>query len=284
MKNAENIRTLLHAMNGFAFAYDSLRVEIEKYESETGASVNDLPGFTDNYPFDKSFDELAVDLWVSSTVDKVRQSAFKVLNYEYLNTGGNCMVGVFEVWLPEKKQTVYVYVNEEGYTMSVVDYIRHELEIHDYDELMIECGDWGRVTGHETYFELYRHCLNEYTKSDCRYFGYIRELPYHLLSDELQNKVPAGYREWCDTENGSVIGTNGEDIVVSEYFGSTDDDEKMLEAIKEFRRWHDTTAGVEEYYNESYKLELAGHKIELPFMADVWDAVDTMLERTIRDW
>ena len=284
MKNAENIRTLLHAMNGFAFAYDSLRVEIEKYESETGASVNDLPGFTDNYPFDKSFDELAVDLWVSSTVDKVRQSAFKVLNYEYLNTGGNCMVGVFEVWLPEKKQTVYVYVNEEGYTMSVVDYIRHELEIHDYDELMIECGDWGRVTGHETYFELYRHCLNEYTKSDCRHFGYIRELPYHLLSDELQNKVPAGYREWCDTENGSVIGTNGEDIVVSEYFGSTDDDEKMLEAVKEFKRWHDTTAGVEEYYNESYKLEFAGHKIELPFMADVWDAVDTMLERTIRDW
>lgn len=284
MKNAENVRTLLHAMNGFALAYDSLRAEIEKYESETGASVNDLPGFTDSYPFDKSFDELAVDLWVSDTVEKVRQSAFKVLNYEYLNTGGNCMVGIFEVWLPEKKQTVYVYVNEEGYTMSVVDYIRHELDIHDYDELMTECGDWGRVTGHEQYFELYRHCLNEYTKSDCRYFGNIRELPYHLLSDELQKKVPAGYREWCDTENGSVIGTNGEDVVVSEYFDPTDDDEKMLEAVKEFKRWHDTIAGCEEYYEEMYKLEIAGHKIELPFMADVFDAVDEMLKRTISDW
>lgn len=284
MKNAENVRTLLHAMNGFALAYDSLRVEIEKYESETGASVNDLPGFTDNYPFDKSFDELAVDLWVSNTVEKARQSAFHVLNYEYLNTGGNCMVGIFEVWLPERKQTIYVYVNEEGYTMSVVDYIRSDLEIHDYDELTIECGDWGRVTGHETYFELYRHCLNVYTKDDCKYFGYTRGLPYHLLSDELQNKVPAGYREWCEAENGDMIDTNGEDIVVSPAYESTSEEDKMLDAIKEFKRWHDTTAGVEKYYNEMYKLEFAGHKIELPFMADVWDAVDTMLERTIRDW
>lgn len=284
MKNAENVRKLLHTMNGFALAYDSLRVEIEKYESETGTSVNDLPGFTESYPFDKSFDELAVDMWVSNTVEKIRQSAFKVLNYEYLNTGGNCMVGIFEVWLPEKKQTVYVFVNEEGYTTSVVDYIRHDLEIYDYDELMIECGDWGRVTGHETYFELYRHCLNEYTKSDCRYFGYIKGLPYYLLSDELQRKVTAEYKRWLDDNEYDLIDTNGEDIIESVNYEIDSDEDKMLEAVKEFKRWHDTTAGVEKYYEEMYKLEFAGHKIELPFMADVWDAVDEMLKRTISDW
>lgn len=284
MKNAENVRTLLHAMNDFAIAYDCLRNAIESYEQKTGASVNDLPGFTDNYPFDKSFDELAVDLWASSTIDKIRQSAFKVLNYEYLNTGGNCMVGVFEVWLPEKKQSVYVFVNEEGYTMSVVDYVRHELEIDDYDELMIECGDWGRVTGHETYFELYRHCLNAYTKDDCRYFGYIRELPYHLLSDELQSKVPAGYREWCDTENGSVIGTNGEDVVVSEYFESSDDEDELLKAVKSFKRWHDTIAGDEEYYEDSYTITIADKSITLPFMASAFAGVDELLKIFISEW
>lgn len=284
MKNAENVRTLLHAMNGFGLAYDCLRSEIEKYEQETGASVNDLPGFTESYPFDKSFDELAVDLWVSDTVEKVRQSAFKVLNYEYLNTGGNCMVGIFEVWLPEKKQTVYVYVNEEGYTMSVVDYIRHELEIHDYDELMIECGDWGRVTGHEQYFELYRHCLNVYTKDDCKHFGYTRGLPYYLLSDELQHKVPAGYREWCEAENGDMIDTDGEDIVVSPSYEPTAAGGCELTAIKEFRRWHDTIAGVEEYYNSKYIIEIAGHRVELPFFAHVWNAVDDVLKETIEEW
>lgn len=284
MKNAENVRKLLHAMNGFAVAYDSLRVEIEKYEQETGASVNDLPGFTESYPFDKSFDELAVDLWIHHTVDKVRQSAFKVLNYEYMNTGGNCMVGVFEVRLPEKKQTVYVFVNEEGYTMSVVNYISNELEIDDYDELMVEYGDWGRVTGHETYFELYRHCLNEYTKSDCRYFKYTRQLPHHLLSDELQSQITADYQRWMDSNEYDSFETDGEKIIVNPIYRVASSDEEMLEAIKEFKRWHDTIAGCEEYYEEMYKLEIAGHKIELPFMADVFDAVDTMLERTIRDW
>lgn len=284
MKNAENVRTLLHAMNGFALAYDSLRVEIEKYEQETGASVNDLPGFTESYPFDKSFDELAVDLWVSDTVEKVRQSAFKVLNYEYLNTGGNCMVGIFEVWLPEKKQTVYVYVNEEGYTMSVVDYIRHELEIHDYDELMIECGDWGRVTGHEQYFELYRHCLNAYTKDDCKHFGYTRGLPYYLLSDELQNKVPAGYREWCEAENGDMIDTNGEDIVVSPAYESTTEDDKLIATVKEFQRWHESIGADERYYECDYTLTFADKKLMLPFVADVWDAIEYMLESVIKNY
>ena len=284
MKNVENLRKLLQTMNGFALAYDCLRVEIENYERETGASVNDLPGFTEGYPFDKSFDELAVDLWVSNTVEKIRQSAFKVLNYEYLNTGGNCMVGIFEVWLPEKKQTVYVYVNEEGYTMSVVDYIRNELEIYDYDELMIECGDWGRVTGHEQYFELYRHCLTEYTKSDCRYFGHTSQLPKYLLSDELQKQITEDYQRWMDANEYDTFETDGEKLIINPYYKVASSDEEMLEAIKEFKRWHDTTAGVEEYYNEMYKLEFAGRKIELPFMADVWDAVDTMLERTIRDW
>lgn len=284
MKNAENVRKLLHAMNGFAVAYDCLRSEINKYEQETETSVNDLPGFTESYPFDKSFDELPIDEWIHHTVDKIRRSAFKVLNYEYLNTGGNTMVGIFEVWLPEKKQTVYVYTNEEGYTMCAVDYIRNELDIDDYDELMLEYGDWGRVTGHETYFELYRHCLNEYTKSDCRYFGYVRGLPYYLLSDELQSQITAEYDQWMKANEYDTFDTDGEKIFVHPDYEQTTDDDKMLDAIKEFKRWHDTTAGVEEYYLEMYKLEFAGHKIELPFMADVWDAVDEMLKRTISDW
>lgn len=284
MKNAENVRTLLHVMNDFALAYDSLRVAIEKYERETGASVNDLPGFTECYPFDKSFDELAVDLWVSNTVDRVRQSAFKVLNYDYLNTGGNTMVGIFEVWLPERMQTVYVYVNEEGYTMSVVDYIRNVLEINDYEELMIECGDWGRITGHEAYFELYRHCLNEYTKSDCRYFKYKRQLPHYLLSDELQSQITEDYKLWMDANEYDMFETDGEKIIMSEYYEPIIGDDKIIATVKNFQRWHDSIAACEEYYECDYTLTFADKKLILPFVADVWDAIDHMLESVINNY
>lgn len=284
MKNAENVRKLLHAMNGFALAYDSLKVEINNYEQETGASVNDLPGFTKHYPFDKSFDELAVDQWVSNTVEKVRQTAFKVLDYEYLNTGGHCMVGIFEVWLPERNQTVYVLTNEEGYSMVTVDYLRRDLDIYDYDELTIECSDWCRLTGNEKYFELYKYCLNEYTKSDCRYFGSVTQLPINLLCDELKNQITEDYAQWLKDNEYDSVETDGQKIIMNPYYEAPSEEDELLKAINEFKLWHSSTAGLEEYYNEMYTLEFAGHKVELPFMADVWDAVDTLLDRVIQDW
>ena len=284
MKNAENVSKLLHAMNGFAIAYDCLRSEIDKYERETGASVNDLPGFTESYPFDKSFDELDVDQWIHHTVEKVRQATFKVLNYEYMNTGGNCMVGIFEVWLPERKQTVYALTNEEGCTLSAADYIRNELEFHDYYDLTIDTIDWGRITGHETYFELYKHCLNEFTKSDCRYFKYTRELPRHLLSDELQNKITEDYAQWLDANEYAFVETDGEKIIVSEYYEEPSEDEKLLKAVRAFQRWHEAIGANEEYYNEMYKLTFADKQIELPFVADVWNAVEDMLISIINNY
>lgn len=283
MKNAENIRELLHAMNGFSLAYDVLKAKIEKYERDTGASVNDLPGFTESYPFDKSFDELAVDQWVSHTVEKVRKSTFKVLNYTYMNTGGNCMVGIFEVWLPEEKRVVYALTNEEGCSLSVVDYISNELELEDYDECTIDYIDWGRCTGHEKYFELYKYCLNEYTKSDCRYFKYTRQLPHHLLSDELQSQITAEYQRWMDANEYDLFETNGEKIIVSEYYEKYADDPQLTD-VKAFKAWHDCVAGVEEYYPETYKLEFAGKKIELPFMAHTWECVNRLLAEAIEEW
>lgn len=284
MKHAENMKQLLHAMNDFSTAYCALRVKIEEYEQQTNTSVNDLPGFTESYPFDKSFDELAINEWTTTVVERLRQQAFKVLNYEYLNTGGGCMVGIFEVWLPAKKQTVYVYANEEGYTMSAVDYIRNELDIDDYDELMLEYGDWGRITGNEDYFELYRHCLNEYTKSDCQAFKQTRELPYYLLSDELQKKVTTEYLQWLEYEGIDTIETNGEDIIEREIYTVIVDDEKVLKPVRDFQRWHASIGADERYYDCDYTLTFADKKITLPFVADVWDAVEYMLTNIIENY
>lgn len=302
MKRAMINCEMKNTMSNFKAAYDALLVAIDHYELTHDASVNDLPGFVEDYPFDKSFDELAIAQWVDSVVSRDPQHNFRVLDYQYLNTGGNTMVGIHEVWLLDEKRTVFVYTNEEGCTIAIADYIRKEIDADDYDELILDSCDFGRLTGYETYFELYRYCLNEYTKSDCSHFGSSRGISYHLLSDELQNQVSEEYLEWLESDYDGLVETDGYVILVNPLYelsmdakdlkawqddvgcSHPNDYDKWLEDVEEFRRWHTTTAGEEEYYDKCYKLEFAGHKIELPFMADIWDAVDMMLERTIRDW
>ena len=150
------------------------------------------------------------------TFSSSRKPNFKILHYEYQNTGGNCMVGVFRVWLPEEKRIIWVYVNEEGCTLSTVDYLNEDIndDIDDYDEFMFDNVDWGRVTGYEKYFELYRYCLNEYTRSDCAYCGYIASIPYHLLSDELKRKVSTKHLLFARKELSDMIDTDGYKIIV----------------------------------------------------------------------
>ena len=272
---------LISAMSNFSKAHSELLTAIDGYEQASGTSVNDLRSFVNKYPFDKSFDELAVARWTSAVIAELNKKTFTVLNYEYLNTGGNTMVGIHEVWLPLEKKTVYAYTNEEGCTLSLVDYIRNELDVDDYDEFIIDYCDWGRLTGHETYFELYRRCLNDYTKDDCKYFGITRGISYHLLSDELQREVDPSYLQWIETENGGLVETDGKSVKVDTSYAPADD---LLASIIKFKQWHDTIAGVEEYYDHHYTLCIAGHVVSLPFFADVWNAVDDMLQSTIEDW
>lgn len=285
MEKTEKLDKLHKAMVDFSTAYDVLARAIEEYEQESGTSVNDLPNFTESYPFDKSFDEIDIALWVRDVVEYKPRPEFSVLNYDYVNTGGNTMVGVAEVWLPEEKKTVYALFNEEGCTLSVVDYIRNEILDCDYDELMIEVIDWGRLTGHEDYFELYRHCLNEYTKSDCKYFGITRRLPKYLLSDELQKQVTEEYLDWLHAESDGCIETDGSKIIVEpDYEPDIVEEDGMLTLVKKFKEFHDSTAAVEDYYCEDYVLSFAGHTVRLPFAADVWEAINNALETTIENW
>ena len=284
MKNADMNKVMTKAMSDFADAYDRLVTTIERYERETNTSINDLKGFVDDYPFEKSFDELTIRPWVDSVTESLQPMKFKVLSFQYLNTGGNTMVGIFDVWLPEENRVVYALANEEGCSLSVVDYISNDLEVDDYSEFIFDYCDYGRLTGHEKYFELYRLCLNEFLYKDCKYFGYTRDVPWHLLSDALQAQITDDYFRYLETERDLMVTTNGKDIIVDPDYEEPADEDNELEQIKEFKRWHDTIAGEEKYYDSKYKLTIAGHEVELPFFADVWNAVDEALESMIENW
>jgi hypothetical protein len=198
------------------------------------------------------------------------------------------MVGIFDVWLPAEKRVVYAMANEEGCTLATVDYISNDLEIHDYDEVTIDNIDWGTATGREKYFELYRHCLNEYTKSDCRHFGYVRGIPYFLLSDELQKQVDADYLVWLESNEYDAIDTDGTKIIIHPDYAADIDSQKRLLEVQEFAMWHNEVSEDydvrESMYDKDYVLTLADRTVRIPFNADTWDAVDNLLKLTIREW
>ena len=77
---------LLQAMSDFRNSYNALCLAVADYENATGTSVNDIKGFVESYPFDKSLDELAIDQWVGHTTESFSGVKFKVLNYEYIAT------------------------------------------------------------------------------------------------------------------------------------------------------------------------------------------------------
>lgn len=294
MSKTSATRKLLHDINNFKEAYMNLLNSVSDYEAETGESVNDLKWFVDRYPFDCALEDLPILSWVNGRDTNIDLQNFKILNYEYLNTGGNTMVGIFTVWLTEEKRTVYALTNEEGCNLAVVDYISNELDIDDYDELIIDNCVFSFLTGTEEYFDLYRYCLNAYNKSDCRYFGISRCVPYKLLSDELQAKVDPDYYVWLEEHNYEVL-TDGVDIVVHpDYdmlFTDPHEDDEDLQAVKEWRVWHDglinkhtTDEEMDAFYEKKYRLTFNGKRVYLPFNADTFNKINELLDSVIREW
>ena len=294
MKTTENnTLRVIKAMDDFRKSYHALLAEIDFYESETGNSINELAGFAESYPFDKSLDELPINEWYADVNERYNGIYFNVLDYEYLNTGGNAMVGIHEVYLPVENRTVYIYTNEEGATMSTVDYIRKEIPNYDYDKYQLENVDWNRITGFEKYFNLYRYCHNQYLKDDCRYFDTAYGVQYHLLSDELQKKVDADYLVWSESESDGLIRTNGVDIIEDEGYRAQFEEytDERLQAIKDFKQWHwqltaeCTEDELQEIYDKGfYSIRFNGKRIRLPYDADTFNAIDDLLARVIEQW
>jgi hypothetical protein len=147
---------------------------------------------------------------------------YKILTNDYINTGGHCMVGSCTAWLPDAKQVLYVYSNEEGVTVSTVDYINLDLD-GEYDAswtvtaLQIEEPD---VT--DEYFELMRDCLLEYVKRDCKHMSDGYYLHADLIPQSMLDTVSEAYLQYVSDEQ-LMIETDGFKIHVddnyTEYLG-----------------------------------------------------------------
>lgn len=208
---------------------------------------------------------------------------FQILAYKYMNTGGNTMVGIFDVWMPSMNRVVYMLTNEEGCTMAAVDYISNELNVESYEDLQIENVDWGRITGFEKHFELYRHCFNVYNRDDCKFFGITRRVMHHLLSDELIAKVHPDYIAWTCNKSDGCIETDGDTIVVD-----PDYSDEGLQEIKSFKKYIVDVLATDEDLNEACRHDfiIVHHNkaVRIPFNADTHDSIELMLDRVIEEW
>lgn len=212
---------------------------------------------------------------------------YKVNDHSYNNTGGNCMVSTFQIYDIDNNRTLFVHVNEEGGTLATCDYINNDI---DYDDAMtIDNFNKDDLTKDNENFELYRYCMIEYTKKDCKYFGNTASLPYDLLTDELQQQLTPHYRAWYEENIGGDYETDGYEVKIDSSYVPPVKQHHMkpavYEAIKEFRAaWFK----LDEVFDDGHYMTWLSDKYPFEYSFDellheVANWCDDMVEGVIVD-
>lgn len=144
---------------------------------------------------------------------------YKVLSHDYTNTGGNCMVSTFQVWLEDENKTVFLHMNDEGGTLATCDYINHEIEF--VEDMMLENFNVESIGDDDKYLELYRYGYFEYLKKDCVRFRTTYSVRLMMFPTELLSNIRNEYIEWHLENIGEYFETNGEELLIEkDYEGS----------------------------------------------------------------
>lgn len=151
---------------------------------------------------------------------------YQVINNEYLNTGGNCMVHISTVYFKPLTQTQYVYINEEYLIVANYDYIRNELpHATTTDDFVLYAVAMENFT-HEPSFdthhmfelpeeitELLFDCYLLFIRAYCKYTSKNYECRLDALPSELYDQVTREYSHWL-AENELDPVTDGYHIVL----------------------------------------------------------------------
>lgn len=182
---------------------------------------------------------------------------YNVISHNYENTGGHCMISVFEVWLPDENRTVFVNVGEDYCTITTVNHIMSDLEIDDFDKITVATLNYkesDNYTVTNEYFELCRYCLFEYLKKDCKYMGYAESLPFVWLLPVYQQQISDLERQFVEDECGDCFGTDGYIVVVP-----TEDGEREVTEVIAQRASLQTT--LAECYDRLQQMFDCNHEV-----------------------
>jgi hypothetical protein len=200
---------MITAMKKFMEAYR----EIDELWSDAGLDETEAIKL---YPFDHSFDELNINGWCTATIDELTGDSYEVILQEYFNSGGGCMVGIYTIYDSMLNRTLFLCINEEGGTLTTVDYIRGEIDMDG--KMIVDVFNVNELDPGVKHFDLYRSCFMDYVKHDCERFGTVYHVPFDVLPDVLQQTVSADYYDWQIANGGDKFATNGVKVLEDENY------------------------------------------------------------------
>ena len=237
---------------------------------------------------------------------------FIVVDHEYYNTGGNCMVSIFQVYDVDANATRYVICGDEDFSWQTANTIYNEFLQLDCDENIekIVLGNWpySALTSEPSYdqhqfteeeFEMFKYCQFEHYKKDCHKFNYKATLPLNQLPNELFHKfITADYYEWSKT-NDDKVETDGYTVFLNETYTAPQPPQsaryKELEAFVEhmrlalppfesdFATTEEFEKSEEEHANMKWTIVFEGKAITIENCAAIYNHLKDGLEEIMDD-
>ena len=218
------------------------------------------------------------------------------------------MVSVFTVYNSLANTTRWVTANEEGFSLQTADTITSELYLEHpelLDKVVLGAWQWDALVtpdiddkrqfdpcpfdDEELY--LYTYCRFEFLKEDCKYFGVKVRVDINELPTDLYIRLTDDYRKWA-TDEGVGCLTDGYDVFMDEgYEPSELIEPQELTELKSFKKWYDSLMGpsaseddIQKLYDSYITIAVAGNSIKIPFDAENYGNVWTVINRAIEEF
>lgn len=206
---------------------------------------------------------------------------YKMLDNEYWNSGGGCMVNITTIFDLDNKKTLYVMLNEEGGTLCSADYIRFDV---DYDEVdTIDSFSYDTIEPQHCFFELYQDCWREYAKADFKKYQNYSRVPLKFLPEDLKSQLTADYIAWCNEESDGCIETNGNRVVMDDNYCEPDPDivaaKNLLDYMhEEMAKMDGTEEEQQQFYDIPITLTFGNRAFSTTNCAAIYSALEDCLK------
>lgn len=150
---------------------------------------------------------------------------FEVRSRAYGNTGGGCMVGTVQFYLPDLDKPVWVNCNDEGVTITSADSVWNEDNSESwerYEDVLLyhtefehklpeDAAPWLPMIKEALAYTIERqtaHCLE----------GYGFPLPVAWLPDPIRQNADAEYLDWLQAEGRHIRIAGENQILIDEAY------------------------------------------------------------------
>lgn len=229
---------------------------------------------------------------------------FIVVDHEYYNSGGNCMISIFQVYDVDANATRYCICSDDSFSWQTANTIYNEFLQLDCDEninkLVLGSWEYSALTSEPSFdqyqftdeqWQMFKYCQFEFYKKDCKHFKYKKNIPIDELPNDLYNTLTDDYKDWA-RENDWTIQTDGEQVFLNETYVAPEDKEpidedriKILKDIHSFTVWYESLKYAPYRDDVQYiTIAVAGDSVKIPFHADTYELLESFLQKVIKDF